>query len=157
VIGRQIAIAFGIAIVFPLLIFYGVSIFSPPPKFQDYNTVAPFNPNCSANAEKQKAAQKAFKDAESKFALRLFCVSAPRGYAAMLAEGFMAVSAVGTGLNFGGIFSVMIGYWHYWSFIADQERFVSLIVAAVTLLVIAHRSRSLGSLFERRVHGGGLE
>jgi hypothetical protein len=101
-IGRQIAIGFGLAIIFPLLIFYGVSMFSPPPKAQDYNLVVPFNANATAeerqaNAEKQKAAQKAFSDVKSQFASRLFFLSAPLGFLAILIGGLTAVSAVGTG------------------------------------------------------------
>jgi hypothetical protein len=143
-IGRQIAIGFGIAIVIPLLIFYGVSTFSPPPKFQDYYTVAPFNQNATAqereaNLQKQKAGQAAFNDARSKFSSRLFFVSAPLGYAAILAGGFMAVSAVATGMIFGGIFLVINAYLNYWNFIPDWERFLSLVVAAAFLLVIAYR------------------
>ncbi len=146
-IGRQIAIGFGIAIVIPLLIFYGVSSFSPPPKFEDYVTVVPFNPNATAqerqaSVEKQRAEQKNFNDAKSRFASRLFYASAPLGYLAILIGGFMAVSAVGTGLIFGGIFSVINGYWSYWQFIPDWERFVSLLLAAAILLLIAYRKTS---------------
>jgi hypothetical protein len=92
-----------------------------------------------ATADKQKEAQKAFNDAKSTFSLRLFYVSAPLGDAALLIGGFMAVSTVGTGLIFGGIFSIINGYWIYWEFIPDWERFVSLLVAGAILLLIAYR------------------
>jgi hypothetical protein len=146
-IGRQIAIVFGVAVLIPLLIFYGVSAFGSPPKWSDYYVAAPFTANATpeeraANAEKQQAQQKAFKDAQARFAFRLFCVSAPLGYAAMLIGGFMAVSAVGTGLIFGGIFGITVGYWTYWEFIQDWERFVSLIFAALILCLIAFRKVS---------------
>jgi len=61
---------------------------------------------------------------------------------AILIGGFMAISAVGTGLIFGGIFSVINGYWSYWQFIPDWERFVSLLLAAAVLLLIAYRKTS---------------
>ncbi len=143
-IGRQIAIGFGLAIIFPLLIFYGVSMFSPPPKAQDYALVVPFNANATAeerqaNTEKQKAAQRALNDAKSQFASRLFFVSAPLGFIAILIGGLTAVSAVGTGLIFGGIFAVTNGYWNYWEYIADWERFLSLLIAAGILMLIAYR------------------
>ncbi|ACB97122.1 hypothetical protein Bind_3565 [Beijerinckia indica subsp. indica ATCC 9039] len=143
-IGRQIAIGFGIAIVLPLLIFYGVRTFSPPPKYQDYVTNIPLKPDATtaerqADAEKMQAEQKALSEAKSRFALHLFYASALLGYLAVLTGGLMAVSPVGTGLIFGGIFSIIHGYWNYWDYIADWERFASLLLAAAILLFIAYR------------------
>ena len=53
---RRIAIAFGIAIIFPLLIYYGVATFHPAPKFQSVVTAIPVgSPNTTPNATpKQK-------------------------------------------------------------------------------------------------------
>jgi hypothetical protein len=42
-------------------------------------------------------------------------------------------------LIFGGIFAVMNGYWNYWEYIADWERFLSLLIAAGILFLIAYR------------------
>lgn len=150
-IGRQIAIGFGIAILFPLLIFYGVSTFGSPPRFSDYSATQSFDyatatpEERAANREKQKTAQKNFHDAESQFAMRLFYASAPLGFAAILIGGFMAVSTVGTGLIFGGIFAVINGYWHYWEFIPDWQRFASLLIATAVLILIASRKLPKGS------------
>jgi len=146
-IGRQIAIGFGIAIILPLLIYYGVRTFSPPPRYQDYVVGRAFNPNATpeerqAAIETQRAQQRAYSDAQVQFSSHLFHVSAPLGYAAILAGGFMAVSAVGTGLIFGGIFSVVLGYFSYWEHIADWQRFVSLLIAAIILLFIAYHKVS---------------
>ena len=143
-IGRQIAIIFGTAVLIPLLIFYGVSTFGSPPKRSDYQTVIAFNASSTpeeraANLEKQKSEQKAFNDAQAQFASRLFWVAAPLGCLALLIGGFMDVSALGTGLIFGGIFGITTGYWTYWEFIPDWERLASLLVAALVLLVIAFR------------------
>jgi len=35
-LARQIAIGFGIAVIFPLLVYYGVATFYPPPNRADY-------------------------------------------------------------------------------------------------------------------------
>jgi len=51
--------------------------------------------------------------------------------------GFTAVSALGTGLIFGGIFAIGYGNWVYWEFIPDRERFVSLLVTSCILTLIA--------------------
>jgi hypothetical protein len=144
VIGRSIAIGFGIAIVFPMLIYYGVSTFSPAPKPDEYVAYPPIERDATAEEREIRQAkinggQKALKEAQSIFAKRLFYVAAPAGYLAILIGGLVLASAVGTGLIFGGIFSVIDGYWVYWGFIPDWERFVSLLVAAAILLFIAYR------------------
>jgi len=59
-VGRQVAIIVGIATLLPSLIFYGVCIFSSPPKWGDYNKVVLHGPNVTAeeraaSVEKQKA------------------------------------------------------------------------------------------------------
>ena len=143
-LGRQIAIGFGIAVILPLLIYYGVASFSPAPRTQDY--VKPIVAMAGASAEdraeartRQQEEQNALKDAQGHFSRILFYVSVPLGYVAILAGGFMPVSAVATGLIFGGMFTVINGHWGYWSFIADWQRFVSLLVAAGIVMAIAYR------------------
>lgn len=86
-LARQIAVGFGVTIVFPLLIYYGVSTFSPPPKLDDFRTPVVYNPNMSpeertALQNKQKAESLAYEQAERMFSFRLLCVAAPLGYAA---------------------------------------------------------------------------
>jgi hypothetical protein len=143
-LARQIAIGFGIAIVFPLLIYYGVTTFSPAPKLADFYTAPPFNANATPQErqehnEKSQAGMKAYNEAAKAFAARLLYVSAPLGYAAILFGAFTSIAAVGTGLIFGGLFSVAIGYWEYWAHLENWLRFVSLLVALAVLLFIGYR------------------
>ena len=130
--------------VFPLLIYYGVSTFSPAPKLADFYTAPPYNANATpqerqANAEKEQARQKAYNEAAKVFAERVLYVAAPLGYAAILFGAFTSVSAVGTGLIFGGVFSVVTGYWGYWTYLEDWLRFISLILALAVLLFVGYR------------------
>jgi hypothetical protein len=81
VLARQIAIGFGVAIVFPLLVYYGVSTFSHAPKWSDYHDYV-YKPNptpdeLTARQAKQKADNDAFTEANRVFSLRLLCVAAP--------------------------------------------------------------------------------
>lgn len=142
-IARLFAINFGIAIIFPLLIYYGVSTFSPAPKWNDYHEQIVYTPNAShdelvARQQKQKAENDAFADASRAFSLRLLCVAAPLGYAAILLGASRLVAVFGPGLMFGGIFAVTDGYWSHWSFLPDWTRFLSLLLALAVLVLVSY-------------------
>jgi lipopolysaccharide export LptBFGC system permease protein LptF len=144
-LARQIAIGFGIAIVFPLLVYYGVCTFSSAPKWNDFHeTAAVYTPNqtreeLAARQEKQKAENAAWTEANRAFSLRLLCVAAPLGYIAIVLGSLRAASGLGSGFMFGGIFAVTIGYWFHWSFVEDWLRFVSLLIALAVLVFVAYR------------------
>lgn len=147
-LARQIAIGFGIALVFPLLIYYGVSTFSHPPKFNTFVTVAAFRPpNPTPEQQKEyenqqrerKKQQAAFEAAARDFARVLVLVSTPLGVAAILIGAYLRLYAIGTGLIFGGIFAVTWGYWSYWDYLDDWARFVSLLIGFAILLFVGYR------------------
>ncbi len=141
-LARQIAIGFGIAIILPLLIHYGVSTFRPPPKSQDMFQGRPaLPPNATADERKEyadqtKQRQDAFNSAAREFARALAVISAPLGIIAILVGAYISFQAIGTGLIFGGIFSVGWGYWSYWSYLDDWIRFVSLLAGFAVLLFV---------------------
>jgi hypothetical protein len=143
-LARQIAVGFRVAVIFPLLIYYGVSTLSPAPKWNDFQAPATYTTNMSAEErialqDKQKADNLAYAAAERTFSLRLLCVAVPLGYAAILFGSGRAASGLRVGLMFGGIFAVSTGYWSHWSFIADWLRFVSLLIAMAVLVFVGYR------------------
>jgi hypothetical protein len=124
-LARQIAIGFGVAIVFPLLVYYGVSTFSPAPKWNDFHEQVVYAPNPTrdeliARQEKQKAETAAWTEANRVFSLRLLCLAAPLGYLAILLGSLRIGSGLGTGFMFGGIFAATTGYWFHWSYLDDS-------------------------------------
>ena len=142
-IARLFAINFGIAIIFPLLIYYGVSTVSPAPKWNAFHEQVVYTPNPShdelvARQQKQKAENDAFAEANRVFSLRLLCVAAPLGYAAILLGGSRLAPVFGPGLMFGGIFAVIDGYWSHWSYLEDWIRFISLLIALAVLLLVSY-------------------
>ena len=94
-LAKKFALAFGIAVVFPAMIHYAVSSFSPEPRWSDYHTAALIDRN-STEYQKQdtayRAAEKAFEQhlffvdqflAASTFVivgLVTLCVSLPLAY-----------------------------------------------------------------------------
>jgi hypothetical protein len=107
-------IGFGIAIIFSLLIHYGVSTFHAAPKLEPFSIVPPAS---SATAEERKEyfaqqqqRQKTYAEAAKEFARILVIVSTPLGVAAILIGAYFSFQAIGTGLILGGILTVSWGY-----------------------------------------------
>jgi hypothetical protein len=148
-LARQIAIGFGIAIIFPLLVYYGVCTFVPPPKYNTFVTVNATSVPANATPEQRKEAedrraerqkqQDAYNAAARNFARVLILVSAPLGVAAILVGAYLALHAIGTGLILGGIFTVGWGYWNYWHYLDDWLRFLSLLLGFAILLFVGYR------------------
>jgi len=146
-LARQIAIGFGVAVVFPLLVYYGVSTVSPAPQWSNFHEQVVYAPNptrdeLTARQEKQKAETAAWTEANRVFSLRLLCVAAPLGYLAILLGSLRVGSGLGTGFMFGGIFAATTGYWFHWSYLEDWVRFVSLLAAMAVLVFVAYRQFS---------------
>ncbi len=143
-LARQIAIGFGIAVILPLLIHYGVSTFYPAPKPQFSFASTPLPPNATADerkqyADQQRQRQEVYAEAAKQFARVLLTVAAPVGLAAILIGAYLSFQAIGTGLILGGIFTVAWGYWGYWSHLDDWMRFVSLLAGFAVLVFVGIR------------------
>ena len=148
-LAKKIALGFGIAILLPLLIYYGVSTFSPPPRWEDYRIENYYQrhkdaaPEEKAELEKENSRlQEERKAHQRRFQKNLFCVAAPAGIIAIVVGSFIGVQAIGTGLMFGGIFTLMEGYISYWSALPDWMRFLSLLIALIILIFIGYRKLS---------------
>jgi uncharacterized membrane protein YphA (DoxX/SURF4 family) len=146
-LARQIVIGFGIAIIFPLLIHYGVSTFHPAPRLES-PVAAPLPPNATPDERKeyfaqqqqqQQQRQKAYAEAAKEFARILVTVSTPLGVAAILIGAYLSIQAVGTGLILGGILTVSWGYWNYWSYLDDWIRLASLLAGFAVLIFVGIR------------------
>jgi hypothetical protein len=143
-IAKKFALAFGIAFVFPMLIHHGVSTFVSSPKWRDYQVPGIFDPQApqqekARHQAEQRRKQEEYKAAEKRFQQHLFAVAVPLGLVALLVGAFLRLPAIGTGLMFGGIFSVCDGYFNYWSELADVLKFVSLLAAFIVLLIVGYR------------------
>jgi len=150
-LAQQIAIGFGIAVIFPLLVYYGVATFYPPPQMQ-YAASAIIAPGPNATPEERQKYQEeqrerqqaqrerteAYNAAAKDFARHLVIVSAPLGVAAILIGAYLPLYAIGTGLIFAGIFTVGAGYWHYWSYLENWIRFASLLAGFLILLFVGY-------------------
>lgn len=146
-LGKKFALGFGIAILLPLMVHYGVSTFSPCPKDRDYQVEnfkelheRGFLQDKIRLEQERSRLKKELKAHKKRFQKHLFFVAAPTGIIAILAGSFLGVQAVGTGLMFGGILTLMNGYIWYWSELQDWMRFLSLLLALIFLIFIGYRS-----------------
>jgi len=145
-LAKKFALGFGIAIVFPMMIHYGVSTFSPQPKWKDYqieNYYEKHKRATPAEQEKLEAEKNRLEEerekAEKRFQRHLFFVAVPLGIIAIVVGAFLSIQAIGTGLMFGGIFSVCDGYFNYWYELADPLKFASMLIAFVVLLFVGYK------------------
>jgi hypothetical protein len=141
--GITFAIAMGIAILLPMLVNYGVSIFSPAPAYQPMEFPPILPP--SATPEEKAQRQEEFSERNKKrleevrrHQRHLFYVAVPVGIAAIIGGTFVSVPAIGPGLVFGGVFTLIEGYWFYWSELEVWIKFISLLVALVALVFTAY-------------------
>jgi hypothetical protein len=84
-LARQIVIGTGMAVVFPLLAYYGVATVSSPPSFQEiYGNLPPLAPNAtqeelSARSELVRQRQQSFNQRAEAFSRILIMVATPLG------------------------------------------------------------------------------
>jgi hypothetical protein len=142
-LARQIAIGFGIAIIFPLLVYYGVASIYRAPQLPSYGSA--IVPLVNATPEErakymaeQQEQRMRFESAAKDFARHLVYIATPLGVCAILVGAYLPLYAIGTGLIIGGIFTVSSGYWYYWSYLADWVRFVSLLAGFIILLFVGY-------------------
>jgi hypothetical protein len=136
-LAKKLALGFGLAIIFPMMIHYGVSTFSPKPKQENYDQREEFNKRATPEEKKQKEETREL--AQKQFEKHLYMVAVPLGLVAILVGAFSRVQSIGSGLMIGGIFSITDGYINYWSQLADWMRFLSLLAAFVILLVVGYK------------------
>lgn len=142
----KFAVGFGIAVIFPMLVHYGVSTFSPPPDWNDYRMPEWEVLQETATAEERQAMEaersavrERFDEHAKTFARRLFWVAVPLALAALIAGAMLQVPTIGTGLIFGAIFTLIGAFGNYWRFLPPGLRFASLLVAFVALVAIGYR------------------
>jgi hypothetical protein len=142
-IAKKFALAFGVAVVFPAMIHFGVSTFTPKPKWPDYlrftlNTQDYTSEQRQRREEEFSKRQSEYRAAEKRFETHLFVIAVPLGLLAVITGAFLGKLATGTGFMFGGIFTVGDGYFAYWSHLSDTLKFVSLLATFIILIAVGY-------------------
>lgn len=145
-LAKKIALGFGIAIILPMLVHYGVSSIYPEPKWDEYvsnDSVSAVRNSSPQEQEKRdierEKKQKEYENAKKIFGARLFFVEIPVAIIAVVIGAFLSIQSIGAGLLFGGIFCATDGYWEYWSDLQDWIKFLSLLICFIVLIVLGYR------------------
>jgi hypothetical protein len=141
--GRELLIGLVIAVLLPLLTYYGVGLFQSPPRTQSEVIARTATPPAKADPSREiedlRRADDAFRAAAKAFSRLLWLVATPISIAAILAGTFLASSAISMGLIFGGIFTAAWAYSGYWEHLDGWARAVSLVAAFALLLFAGYR------------------
>ena len=143
-LAKKIVLVIGLAIVFPMMVHFGVSIFSPKPKWKDYRIEDYHMKYKKASPEgkkklqaEQKLLRKKKGKATKRFQTHLFYVAVPLGIIAIIIGAFFLTEALGAGLMLGGISSATNGYLNSWSVLDDRLRFLSALCVFIILIIAA--------------------
>ncbi|MHC4122568.1 MAG: hypothetical protein ACYSSI_03265 [Planctomycetota bacterium] len=145
-LAKKIVLGFGIAMLLPMMVYYGVSTFSPKPEYRDYQIENYREKHDRASTEEKAELEeqksqlnKQRREHEKRFQRHLFFVAAPLGIIAVIAGSIIAVQAIGTGFMLGGIITLSEGYVCYWPHLEDWMRFTSLVIGFIVLVFIGYR------------------
>ncbi len=144
-LAKKFGFGFGVAIILPMLVHYGVSMFSPVPKWENYYTSNYYQYENATPEEKKKLQiedkkhQDQYNQHRKVFERNLFYVATPIGITAIVIGSMLTVQAIGAGLIFGGIFTLTDGYCWYWSELQDWMRFLSLLAAFIVLVICGYK------------------
>jgi hypothetical protein len=150
-LARQFAVAIGIALLLPLLVYQGVNLIQPYPHIESYVEgwvdAGPGTPEDAKVREEEKRAReqrdREERDAVDKatlpFSRLLILVATPLGVAAMLVGSYLRIASIGTGLIFGGMLTVFDGYSDYWDHLDNWLRFVSLLAGLCLVIFLGYR------------------
>src|SRR3989338_1213976 len=104
-LAKKFALGFGIAILLPMVVHYGVSTFNPRPNWRDYNENYDYQRYQNATPEgKAKLDQERKERAEERrrhekrFTRHLFFVATPVGIGSIIIGSLVPVQAIGSGL-----------------------------------------------------------
>lgn len=145
-IAKKIALGFGIAVILPMMIHYGVGSFIENPNWNDSQIDNYYEKHKRADeaAQKDLEAKKLnnrerFESAKRHYQKSLFFVAVPVGLFALLIGSFIQQKGLGTGLMFGGIFSICNGYANNWDYLDDRLKFISLLAAFFLFVWISYK------------------
>ena len=148
---KDLALSFGIALVFPLTVYYGIMLFSPT---YDYMERSSFNEQIwkksqgASEDEKAKlsAEKEKFEKSWNEKILRIekihFYASVPLGILTVVVGTFLQPAYLGGGLMFGGILTTFWGVSAYWRHLSDVFKLIGLLIMLTLLSLLGFRANA---------------
>jgi hypothetical protein len=153
---KDFAIGLTIAIMLPFVVYYGALSFSPAAKYQGIpkeNFVKQHEGELSKEKKTRQVQveilEQEYQTGISTFNKHLFFIAVPIGISVIGGGLAMSVPGISTGLMFGGLFTLIYGYFTYWSDLPVRVRFFSLAIGLVLFILIGwikfgKKNRSIG-------------
>jgi len=151
---KKFALGSAVALIFPVMVYYGIETFAERPAYSDYVTMGEqwkWDNEVDRNSEgyKQKVIEydkqrQAYDKAVESRANIAFIVWLVLGFAAIAGGIFLAIPAVSTGFMWGGTFSVLAGYMEYLAYMSDAMMFASAVLALVGFVIMAYKKFGIG-------------
>ena len=146
---KKFALGSAVALVFPVMVYYGIETFTDRPFYSDYvtidetfrweNTLDRDTVEYKEKLEEYNKQKQEYNDAVESHATVAFIVWMVFGLAAIAGGMFLAIPAVSTGFMWGGTFSVLTGYMQYLAYMSDAMMFVSAVLALAGFVTIAYK------------------
>ncbi len=131
---RQFAIGVGVAVLLPLVVWYGARLLHPPPDSKAYSRSL----SEAKSTQEREHLDQEYEDAQRSYYRDMFWVAYPVGLLALVGGTLLPVKAVGTGFMFGGLFTLAEGCFSYWDRMGDWLRFGSAALALVALVGLGY-------------------
>ncbi len=143
---KKIVLGFGIAVVFVAVVHYGICTFFPLPNPKDYQIEnyweryngAPLGEKVALEKEKNEK-NTLFREDRQRWATKYFYIGLAMGILAIVIAGLVKLPALGGGLLVGGILTLIASYGHYWAYMPNTSKFLSLCAVFIVLLWVGYR------------------
>jgi hypothetical protein len=140
---KNFAIGLAITIILPCVTHYGVLTFSPAAKYyscskQQYLESAGMKKAGDPGYDKARVAalETEYNTGREAFNRHLFYIAVPTGILAIAAGLLMPVPGIGAGFMFGGLLTLLYGFFINWPDLPVGVRFISLLFGLVLFIVI---------------------
>ncbi len=144
-LARKIILGFGLAIVIPMLVHFGVDLLNPKPKFSDYDVKNYYEKHQRASVDEQIQLEEEknkqddqYRSAQRNWRQTLFYFAVPIGIIIVILGSMICNHAVGSGMMLGGIFTFTDGCFWFWHDLEPVGRFIALLCAFLCLIWIGH-------------------
>ena len=143
---KKIILGFGIAVVFAAVVHYGLYAFSPRPNRENYQIKnyweryngASLGDKVVLEREKNEK-NELFKEDGRRWAAKYFYIGLPIGILVVVIASLIKSPAVGSGLLAGGILVLVESYGHYWGYMPDIPKFLSLCAMFIILIWVGYK------------------
>lgn len=134
---KDFLIGLTITLMLPFVVYYGAISFSPAAGYHNQSKEAFFQRlEATLQGKKldQSSSEAEYAAGKKTFNKHLFYIAVPAGVLAIVAGLLFSLPGIGSGLMFGGLITLVYGYFTYWEDLPVKIKFISLLVGLILLI-----------------------